>query len=49
MTDYHAIRSFCGGLDAKSGEGENHVGKILMTLQKDFQKNGIPKNTGSYV
>lgn len=30
------------GIDLKSGEGENHLGKILMALRDDFRKNGIP-------
>ncbi len=30
------------GVDLKTGEGENHLGKILMALREDFQKNGIP-------
>lgn len=30
------------GVDLKTGEGENHLGKILMALREDFQQNGIP-------
>ena len=30
------------GVDLKSGEGENHLGKILMALRDNFRKNGIP-------
>ena len=30
------------GIDLKSGEGENHLGKILMALRDDFRENGIP-------
>lgn len=30
------------GVDLKTGEGENHLGKILMALRKDFQENGVP-------
>lgn len=30
------------GVDLKSGEGENHLGKILMALRDTFRKNGIP-------
>lgn len=30
------------GVDLKSGEGENHLGKILMDLRDNFRKNGIP-------
>ncbi len=32
------------GIDIKTGEGENHLGKILMELRKQFQTNGIPEN-----
>ncbi len=31
------------GVDLKTGEGENHLGKLLMALRKDFQQNGIPE------
>lgn len=31
------------GVDLKTGEGENHLGKILMALREEFQKNGIPE------
>ncbi len=31
------------GVDLKTGEGENHLGKILMALREDFQRNGIPE------
>lgn len=30
------------GVDLKTDEGENHLGKILMALRKDFQENGVP-------
>lgn len=30
------------GVDLKTGEGENHLGKILMALREDFRQNGIP-------
>ncbi len=32
------------GIDIKTGEGENHLGKILMELRKQFQTNGISEN-----
>ena len=35
------------GVDLKTGEGENHLGKILMALRKDFQQNGIPERKES--
>lgn len=31
------------GVDLKTGEGENHLGKLLMALREDFQQNGIPE------
>lgn len=31
------------GVDLKTGAGENHLGKILMALREDFQKNGLPE------
>lgn len=31
------------GVDLKSGEGENHLGQILMQLREYFRNNGIPK------
>ena len=31
------------GVDLKSGEGENHLGKILMQLREYFRSNGIPE------
>lgn len=31
------------GVDLKTGEGENNLGKILMSLREDFRENGIPK------
>lgn len=37
------------GVDVRSGEGENHLGKILMELRQYFQKNGIPEGNGSSV
>ena len=30
------------GVDLKTGEGENHLGKILMQLREYFRSNGIP-------
>lgn len=30
------------GVDLRTGEGENRLGKILMELCADFQKNGLP-------
>jgi len=30
------------GVDLKTGEGENHLGQILMALRREFQQNGIP-------
>lgn len=31
------------GVDLKTGEGENHLGKILMALRQEFRENGFPK------
>ncbi len=31
------------GVDLKTGEGENHLGKILMALRDKFRENGLPK------
>ena len=31
------------GVDLKTGQGENHLGRILMALREDFQQNGIPE------
>lgn len=31
------------GVDIRTGEGENNLGKILMALRNDFRKNGIPE------
>ena len=31
------------GVDLETGEGENHLGKILMSLRDSFRRNGIPK------
>ena len=36
------------GVDLKSGEGENHLGMILMALRDDFRKNGIPVTAFSH-
>jgi len=33
------------GVDIKSGEGENNLGKILMALREQFRKTGIPTNS----
>ena len=30
------------GMDLKTQEGENHLGRILMTLRQDFCENGLP-------
>ena len=30
------------GVDLNTGEGENHLGKILSALREDFTRNGIP-------
>ena len=35
------------GIDLKTGDGENHLGKILMDLRKDFKENGLPEETES--
>lgn len=32
------------GIDLKTREGENHLGRILMALRKEFQTNGLPEN-----
>lgn len=31
------------GVDLRTGKGENHLGKILMALREEFQKNGLPE------
>ena len=31
------------GVDIRTGEGENNLGKILMALRENFRKNGIPE------
>ncbi len=31
------------GVDLKTGDGENHLGKILMNLRNSFVENGIPE------
>ena len=31
------------GVDLRTGEGENHLGKILMQLRENFRNNGIPE------
>lgn len=36
-------RDLYWGVDLKTGEGENHLGKILMSLRDDLRWNGIPK------
>ena len=33
------------GINLRTGEGENNLGKILMDLRENFRKNGIPKVT----
>lgn len=30
------------GVDQKTGEGQNNLGRLLMALRKDFQQNGLP-------
>lgn len=36
------------GVDLKTGQGENHLGRILMALREEFQQNGIPdRNSAS--
>lgn len=30
------------GADSRTGEGENHLGKILMELRAEFRENGVP-------
>lgn len=35
------------GVDLKTGEGQNHLGKILMELRTDFQENGLPDGSES--
>lgn len=36
-------RDLYWGVDLKTGEGENHLGKILMALRGAFRQNGIPE------
>ena len=36
------------GVDLKTGEGENHLGQILMELRKNFRNNGIPAVASFY-
>lgn len=36
------------GVDIRTGEGENNLGKILMSLRDDFRKNGIPEYEAPY-
>ncbi len=36
------------GVDLKTEEGENHLGRILMDLREDFRKNGIPTVSSPY-
>ena len=33
------------GMDLKTREGENHLGRILMALRQDFLENGLPDET----
>lgn len=33
------------GVDIRTGEGENNLGKILMVLRENFRQNGIPAET----
>ena len=37
------------GVNIKTGEGENHLGKILMSLREEFRKSGLPESTDSYL
>ena len=32
------------GVDVRTGEGENHLGRILMDLRREFQKSGLPES-----
>lgn len=36
------------GVDLKTGEGENHLGQILMALREDFRMNGILTASSPY-
>ena len=36
------------GVDLRTSEGENNLGKILMALRDDFRKNGIPEIESPY-
>ena len=36
-------RDLYWGVDLRTGEGENHLGKILMALRTSFRENGIPQ------
>ncbi len=35
------------GVDLRTGEGENHLGKILMAQRQEFRKNGLPEPDAS--
>lgn len=35
------------GVDLCTGEGENHLGKILMTQRQEFKENGLPESDAS--
>ncbi len=36
------------GVDLKTGEGENYLGKILMELREQYKKEGLPKEEKTY-
>ena len=35
------------GVDLCTGEGENHLGKILMAQRQEFKENGLPESDAS--
>ena len=36
------------GVDLTTGEGENHLGRILMALRDDLRQNGLPETTPAH-
>lgn len=36
------------GVDVRTGEGENHLGRILMDLRREFQKSGLPESNDAW-
>lgn len=40
-------KDYFWGVDIKTGEGENNLGKILMELREDFKKNGIKEDNST--